>query len=270
LYTQTTKPKRKRAAKTKPKQPLKDVPFPLMDLPLEIRTMIYKYLLEENSAPLTLLTQGQTGQEVVRRGFLNKQEKRQGGRQTLLKTVHKANDKSITHLTPAILRICKTVHEEATPILYGQTLEFEHPVALQKFLSSIGIKNRLSLLRIVLRGWQRNVFPSWQQVLPSVFDRLLSAENLKSITMDRHTYSGKDGDDVYDDPKDWKFHADYLSERIEYWAQCIDAAKGNGTARSLLIFSDRNFDTEDDLPKRDQAFLDRQKVFFEKLKLSYK
>jgi hypothetical protein len=241
-----------------------------MDLPLEIRTMIYKYLLEENSTTLTLLTQGQTGQEVVRRGFLNKQDKPHSGRQVLLKTVHKANDKDINHLNPTILRVSKSVYEEAVPTLYSQTLDFEHPIALQKFLFSIGPNNRLLLQRIVLRGWQCDVFTVWQQALPSVFDRLLSAQNLKSIQMDRHTSSGTDKDGIYNAPKDWYYQANYLSERIEFWGQCIDDGKGKGTARSLLKFSDREFDSEDGIAQGDQVFLDRKKVFLEKLKLSYK
>ncbi|KAI4849726.1 hypothetical protein E4T44_03168 [Aureobasidium sp. EXF-8845] len=266
--SQTTKPKRKRAVR-KPKKALKDGPFPLMELPLEIRTMIYKCLLEEQSAPLTLLTQGLADEEVVRRGYLNKQKKN-SGRQVLLKTVHKANDKRITHLIPGILRVCKTIYEEAVPILYGQTLEFEHPIALQKFLLDIGIHNRLLLQRIVLRGWQRDVFPVWQQALSSVFDRLLSAHNLKSVQLDRHTYSGSDNDSMYNDTKDWVYHANHLSARIEFWAQSIDAAKGKGTARALLTFSDRNFHAEDNIAQGDQAFLDRKKFFLEKLKLSSK
>jgi hypothetical protein len=253
----------------KPKKSLKDGPFPFMELPAEIRTMIYKLLLEEQTNPLTLLTQGLADEEIVRRGYLNKQKKN-SGRQVLLKTVHKANDKQIIHLAPAILRVCKTIHNEAVPILYGQTLEFEHPIALQKFLLDIGIHNRLLLLRIVLRGWQLDVFPVWQQALPSVFDRLLSAHNLKSIQLDRHTYSGSDNDKMYIDTKDWMHHANHLSARIGFWAQSIDAAKGNGTARALLTFSDRTFDAEDNIAQDDRAFLDRKKFFLEKLKLSSK
>ena len=262
--------KTKTKTKTKPKQPLKDVPFPLMELPLEIRIMIYKHLLEEKSNPLTLLTQGQAGQEVVRRGFLNKQDKPSSGRQVLHKIVHKANDKDITHLTPAIFLVCKLIHQEAIPILYGQSLEFEHPIALQKFLFSIGPNNRLLLQHIVLRGWQPDVFLVWQQAISSAFERLMSAQNLKSILMDRHTSSGTDRDGVRLDPKDWEFKARHLSERLEFWAQYMDNTKGKGSARSLLSFSDRNFNCEDDIVQEFQLGLERKKVFLEKLKLSYK
>jgi hypothetical protein len=241
-----------------------------MELPLEIRIMIYKLVLEDNSTSLTLLTSGHAGQEVVRRGYLNKQAQPSRGRQVLLKTIYKANDKEINHLAPAILCVCKTIHEEAASILYGQTLEFEHPIALQKFLYTIGPNNLLLLLRIVLRGWQRDHFPVWLQALPSAFDRLLSAQNLKSIQLDRHTYSGSDHESMYINTQDWVYHADHLSARIEFWAQSIDVAKGKGTARALLTFSDRNFDAEDNIVQGDQASLDRKKFFLEKLKLSPK
>lgn len=240
-----------------------------MGLPLEIRIMIYKFLLEENANPLTLLTKGSGGQEVVRRGFHNKQAKLNNGRQVLLKTVHKANDKDITHLTPAILRVCKSVYQEAAPILYGQTLEFEHPIALQKFLFSIGPDNRLLLLRIVLRGWQYYEFPAWVHALSSTFERLLAAQNLKGMLMDRHTSSGSDGGSFLD-PKGWKRQAEKFSEHIEFWAQCIDISKGKGTARSLLSFSDRVFASEDSIDQGDQIFLEHKKVFLQELRLSSK
>ncbi|KAG9542806.1 hypothetical protein KCU90_g25754, partial [Aureobasidium melanogenum] len=188
--------------KPKPLQPLGDAPFLFMELPLEIRLMVYKLLLEETYTALTLLTQGHSEQEVVRRGCLKKQPKNHGGRQILKKTVYKANDEGITHLQPAILRVCKPIYDEAISILYRQTLEFEHPIALQKFLFTIGPNNRLLLLNIVLRGWQDGEFPVWQQAFASAFDRLLTAQNLRSIGMDRHIYSSSDTPVIYRDP--WK------------------------------------------------------------------
>jgi hypothetical protein len=97
----------------------------------------------------------------------------------------------------------------------------------------------------------------------------MSAQNLKSILMDRHTSSGMDRDGVRLDPKDWDFKAEHLSECIEFWAQSIDAIKGKGSARSLLLFSDRNFNCEDDIVQEFESGLERKKVFLEKLKLSY-
>ncbi|KAH0254321.1 hypothetical protein KCU91_g18054, partial [Aureobasidium melanogenum] len=262
-------PRRKRVTKKpkpKPLQPLGDAPFLFMELPLEIRLMVYKLLLEETYTALTLLTQGHSEQEVVRRGCLKKQPKNHGGRQILKKTVYKANDEGITHLQPAILRVCKPIYDEAISILYRQTLEFEHPIALQKFLFTIGPNNRLLLLNIVLRGWQDGEFPVWQQAFASAFDRLLTAQNLRSIGMDRHTYSSSDTPVIYRDP--WKLTpVKHLNVRVEYWAQCIDAAKGKGTARSLLSFADRNFGSEDEIAQGAQEFLDRKKVFMENMQL---
>lgn len=238
-----------------------------MELPLEIRLMIYKLLLEETSTALTLLTQGTAEQEVVRRGCLKKRQKHHGtGRQILLKTVHKANDKTITHLQPVILRVSKSIHDEAISILYRQTFEFEHPVALQKFLFAIGPENRLLLQHIVLRGWQDDEFLVWQQALASAFDRLMTAQNLRSITMDRHIYSSSDK------PKIWRDRwmlvpVNHFNVRAEYWAQCIDAAKGKGTAKSLLTFTERNFGSEDDIAQGAQDYLDRKKFFMDNMKL---
>lgn len=228
--------------------------------------MIYKLLLEENFTALILLTQGHAEQEIVRRGCLKKQQKNHRGRQILLKTVHKANDETITHLQPAILRVCKSIYDEAISILYRQTLEFEHPIALQKFLFTIGPNNRLLLLNIVLRGWQDGEFPVWQQAFASAFDRLLTAQNLKSIRMDRHIYSSSDAGAIWHDK--WKLNpVKHFNARVEYWAQCIDAAKGKGTARSLLSFTDRNFGSEDEIAQGNRDFLDRKKVFMDNMKL---
>lgn len=242
------------------------MPFPFMELPLEIRLMVYKLLLEENSTALTLVTQRHAEQEIVRRGCLKKQQKNHGGRQIFSKTVHKTNDESITHLQPAILRVCKTIYDEAISILYRQTLEFEHPIVLQKFLFTIGPNNRLLLLNIVLRGWQDSEFPFWQQASASTFDRLLAAQNLRSIRMDRHIYSSSDTPVIWRDK--WMLNpVKHFNARVEFWAQSIDAAKGKGTARSLLSFTDRNFGSEDEIAQGDQDFLNRKKVFMDNVKL---
>ncbi|KAG9522811.1 hypothetical protein KCU93_g6901, partial [Aureobasidium melanogenum] len=262
-------PRRKRVTKkpkSKPLQPLGDAPFPFMELPLEIRLMIYKLLLEETCTALTLLTQGHAGFEIARRGYLKKQPKPISGRQILLKKVHKASDEDITHLQPVILRVSKTIHDEAISILYRQTLEFEHPIALQKFLFTIGPNNRLLLQNIVLRGWQDDEFSVWQQAFASAFDRLFPAQNLKSILMDRHVSSSSDMPLLYRDK--WKLNpVKHFNVRVEYWVQCIDAAKGKGTARSLLSFTDRNFGSEDEIAEGDQDFLDRKKLFMDNMKL---
>ncbi|KEQ67998.1 uncharacterized protein M437DRAFT_22139, partial [Aureobasidium melanogenum CBS 110374] len=243
-----------------------DASFPFMELPLEIRLMIYKLLLNENSTSLTLLIQGHAGQEIVRRGYLKKQPKPNSGRQILLKKVHKPSDEDITHLQPVILRVSKTIYDEAISILYRQILEFEHPIALKKFLFTIGPNNRLLLQNIVLRGWQDDEFPVWQQAVSSAFDRLLTVQNLRSIRMDRHVSSSSDMPLMYRD--EWKLnHVKHFDVRVEYWAQCIDAAKGKGTARSLLSFTDRNFGSEDEIAEGAQDFLDRKKLFMDNLKL---
>jgi len=88
--------------------------------------------------------------------------------------------------------------------------------------------------------------------------------------MGRHTSSGSDGDSVYYTPKDWKLQAEKLSEHIEFWAQCLDIAKGKGTARSILLFSDRVFATEDSIDQGDEIYLKRKKVFLKELRFSFK
>ncbi|KAI4729342.1 hypothetical protein E4T49_02912 [Aureobasidium sp. EXF-10728] len=260
-------PKRKPAVrKPKPKQPLKDVTFPFMDLPVEIRIMIYRLLLKETSTNLTLVTQVQAGQEVVRRGFLKKQQKGHSGRQILLKTVHKPKDKDIVHFQPIVLRLCKSIHDEAIPILYGQTFDFEHPVALQKFLFTVGPDNRLLLQHIVLRGWGRDDFETWKHAFASALDRLLSAQNLKSIHLDRHIHSRSDGAKFY--VKGYEtLPVEHFNTCAEFWVQNINAARGKGTARSLLTFADRNFGSEDQIAQNDQQFLDRKKIWMDNLKL---
>ncbi|KAI4715826.1 hypothetical protein E4T48_07997 [Aureobasidium sp. EXF-10727] len=260
-------PKRKPAVKKpKPKQPLEDVAFPFMDLPVEIRIMIYRLLLKETSTSLTLVTQVQAGQEVVRRGFLKKQQKGHRGRQIFLKTVHKPKDKDIVHFQPVVLRLCKSVHDEAIPILYGQTFEFEHPVALQKFLFTIGPDNRLLLQHIVLRGWGRDDFETWKHAFVSALDRLLSAQNLKSIHLDRHIHSRSDGAKSHFKGYE-KLPVEYFNGCVEFWVQNINAARGKGTARSIVTFADRNFGSEDEIAQGDQQFMDRKKIWMDNLKL---
>ncbi|KAK6006740.1 hypothetical protein QM012_005748 [Aureobasidium pullulans] len=267
--TRAKAPRRKRAPrkpKAKPAQPLKKGRFRFMELPLEIRLMIYKLLLMEDSTALILLTYSRAERELVRRGCLKKQQKTHV-RQVHLKTIYKPDDETVTHLQPVILRVCKQVYDEAISILYRQTLEFEHPIALQKFLFTIGPANRLLLQHIVLRGWQDGEYPVWQQAFPSAFDRLLAASNLKSILMDRHVHSSSDLPREYGMPKYELRPVQYFNACVEYWVQCIDATRGKGTARSLLKFTDRNFGSEDEIAQDHQDFLRRKKLFMDNMKL---
>ncbi|KAG2160924.1 hypothetical protein JADG_000663 [Aureobasidium aubasidani] len=151
------RPSRNTVVKAK-KAEIRDVPFPFLKLPAEIRVMVYKHLLVESSVELSYRTGGQG--KGLSRGCLTKVPGKHGraGHDSWVTFKPKHEDDKPTPLQPAILRVCKFTRAEATPLLYDQTFYFENPLALKRFLARI-TPSTLSLLRkIVIRGWaERNI-----------------------------------------------------------------------------------------------------------------
>ncbi|KAI5269376.1 hypothetical protein E4T47_07171 [Aureobasidium subglaciale] len=258
--------KAKRESKRKESKSKKDVSFPFMDLPPEIRTMIYKLLLEESLTELNFITQ--LGTQKLQRGHLQKRPPTSRATKGLDIIRPRAKDKDITRFHPAILRVSKFIHAEALSILYRQPFYFEHPVAMKQFLLVIHSTNRLLVERIILRGWDWQCVKSWRDALEPAFDRLVSARNLKSLRLERRVQSNNEG--VLDRthlPLEYQIYPpNRFVHAAKFWAQSLDEVKGKGTASSILSFSDINFGSKDEIAQKEKKFLARKKVFFDHLK----
>ncbi|THZ21114.1 hypothetical protein D6C89_06822 [Aureobasidium pullulans] len=256
------KPMRKRAPrKTAPRQAkkaeIRDVPFPFLELPAEIRVMIYKHLLVESSVELSYRTGGQG--KGLSRGCLTKVPGKHGraGHDSWVTFKPKHEDDKPTPLQPAILRVCKFIRAEAIPLLYDQTFYFENPLALKRFLARI-TPSTLSLLRkIVIRGWAERNIPCWVNALALAFAMLTTAHNLESVRFDRKV-SGSSDQGFWDQRR----FPEYLQHLAVGGPQILDPK-----AAEILSFSDINFGSQDEIENDYKLIEERKKVFFEKLQL---
>ncbi|KAH7076929.1 hypothetical protein BKA63DRAFT_490209 [Paraphoma chrysanthemicola] len=123
-------------------------PFPLLSLPLHIRTKIFTVLLKHFSPtiPITLKSKART---VCSPDY--------HGRNTL-----------------TLLRSCKQLHTEATPLVYAQTLTFPGTQIASSFLLSIGSNRRL------LRSLRSETYAS--SSARTMFHLLSEAHNIQRLS----------------------------------------------------------------------------------------
>jgi hypothetical protein len=241
--------------------------FRFMELPCEIRCIIYKFLLLETHSELSFFTT--TKEKTLIRGRISKFQ--------AMRTSHNNNSwlriplpKGESQLDPTLLRVSRGVHNEALPILYGQSFYFEHPPALSAFLLSIGATNRSLLRKIVIRGWMEKECTSWTQSLGMALTMLTTVTNLQTLRFDRRVKSFQDDGALPSvtfvvDYRVYQAHA--FMHDIAFLVQSINATKGRGTAEKIITFSDLNFGSREQIIQGDQSMKDRKEAFFKIVKL---
>lgn len=157
LLTLPQKPPKLQATKKFKQTRKKDVkntkPFPFMELPPEIRDLVYEFALTD-STDMAIAAHIQNKRRTVARRAIHgdtlisvpkNTRKRKGSKQT-------TNDGESCSLVPALLAVSKQLHSEAVGFLYHQPLIFEDPHALHSFLASVG-RHREYIRDVVLQRW---------------------------------------------------------------------------------------------------------------------
>ncbi|OTA32549.1 hypothetical protein BTJ68_06780 [Hortaea werneckii EXF-2000] len=143
----------KKFKKTRKKDSKKTNPFPFMELPPEIRDLIYEFALTD-STDMAIVAHIQNKRRTVARRAIHgntlisaprNTKKRKRSKQT-------TNDGEPCGLAPALLAVSKQLHTEAVGFLYHQPLIFEEPHALHSFLAGIG-SHREYIRDVVLQHW---------------------------------------------------------------------------------------------------------------------
>ncbi|GAB1741456.1 hypothetical protein NU219Hw_g6687t1 [Hortaea werneckii] len=125
-------------------------PFPFMDLPPEIRDLIYEFALTDSPDTAIVAHIQNKRRTVARRGEKESTEPSKTGKG---RGKHqKTKDRAPCVLVPALLAVNKQLHKEAVGFLYQRPLIFKDPHALHAFLASIG-SHRENVRDVVLESW---------------------------------------------------------------------------------------------------------------------
>lgn len=161
--------------------------FDFLGLPAEIRVSIYRYLIQEDSPiAVTAFKLPDIPRRATRQGF--------GDRKAHSKFGLFLDSSSGKYLNQdpsdfGIARVSKLLASEALPIMYGDNIfEFASMGELDVFLGQIGDMTKY-IKHISIRGDQSYTNGKGR----GVFDKLLPATNLTSVTINHRAISGTSG-----------------------------------------------------------------------------
>jgi len=163
-------------------------PFPFMELPPELRDMIYELALTDGTGSMCI----EAKTKAYRRGICRDPayDPRRYGydfdgyRRQPRPEVETENDAPTKYsLVPNILAVSKQIHSEAINILYGQDFIFRETDSLHRFLTLIGPRNQKRLHCIDLKSFctGRNT----KAVNHCAFASLATVTNLKTLRLNR-------------------------------------------------------------------------------------
>jgi hypothetical protein len=188
-------PKKKKAKHAHPRQKA-EKPFPFMELPPELRDMIYEMALTEADG-VGIAIKTKAYRRTVCRALIGDEEYRYRRRHRRRPTGRgkpkpsqegEEEDPKLPSLVPNLLAVSKQIHHEAVNILYGQDLKFLDADALHRFLALIGPRNqkRLQSVETISLCTGRDK----QAINHCAFMSLAAATNLKTLRLNRADFCG--------------------------------------------------------------------------------
>ncbi|KAM0716678.1 hypothetical protein Q7P37_008123 [Cladosporium fusiforme] len=217
-------PKKKKARHTRSRQQPEQKPFPFMELPPELRDMIYEMALTDVGG-ISIVAKTKAYRRDAHRGEIHDQYSSYGD-----------DNNGITpktrSLVPNLLAVNKQIHNETVNMLYGQKFFFKDTDALHRFLAIIGLRNQQRLLHLDVTNFctGRNT----RALNHCAFMSLAGATNLKTLRLhnDYWYYSSAKG------------FARGLYSDAHYFLEGYGAANGRKDAAiDILQLDDRNFES---------------------------
>jgi hypothetical protein len=172
-------------------------PFPFMELPPELRDMIYEYALTEVD-DVGIATRTKAYRRTVCRALIQDEDYNYRQRQRYMQRATgrgKPKPGQVPDEEPRsyillsnLLAVSQQIHHEAVNILYGQDLKFHDADALHRFLAIIGPRNqkRLHSVEILNFCTGRNK----RTLNHCAFMSLAGATNLKTLRLNRADFRG--------------------------------------------------------------------------------
>ncbi|EMC93978.1 hypothetical protein BAUCODRAFT_141386 [Baudoinia panamericana UAMH 10762] len=164
-------------------------PFPFLSLPAELRDYVYELALTDPNG-MTLVSKTKAHRRTVSRGVILADGKTYYARR---RRHHRWYQPPVSPqpstpmpapvtLVPALLAVCKQIHDEAVGYLYQQNLAIENTYALHSFLATIGSHRiHVTNMRIKAYGNGRGIHKAMNFCALTL---LAGCTNLQSLTFD--------------------------------------------------------------------------------------
>ncbi|KAF2190252.1 hypothetical protein K469DRAFT_624877 [Zopfia rhizophila CBS 207.26] len=174
-----SQPKKRKS--TRPSRPSRPLPkrkiFPFLELPAEIRNMIYGYCLTDPHGVL-LISATKHYRRIAERGDKYEYDR----------YLNSQNEKSESALeprplVPAILAVNKQIYNEGREMLYSNEFKFGDTLALHSFVANIGPRAASLLTDLTLKTWQysRCMHKAYNH---AAFAAMMAATNIKQFKFD--------------------------------------------------------------------------------------
>jgi hypothetical protein len=233
-------PKKKKAKHAHPRQKV-EKPFPFMELPPELRDMIYEMALTED-AGVGIATKSKAYRRTICRAIIGDEEyryrrrhrQRPTGRGRPTQSQESDEEPQLPSLVPNLLAVSKQIHHEAVNILYGQDLKFHDADALHRFLAIIGPSNQKRLQSVDIVSFCTGRYKV--TINHCAFMSLAAATNLKTLRLNKADFRG------------WhtnaKGFARLLYGNAHYFLEAYGAANGRRDAAvDILEIDEEVFDS---------------------------
>lgn len=192
--------------------------FPFLELPAEIRNIIYTYTLTDLSGINFVAVQRnkrrcveRVSQEILGSGPHSHSYYRPN---SINANIDNVEDMPAS-LVPSLLAVNKQIHQEGCHILYGNELVFADTIALYAFMINIGPVSASYIKRMRLKGWGYG--PTLKAYNNACFAVLIWATNLQKFCIDTNI--------------GWCRRPKLVAQRLYRdafpWLEAVGNAKGN-------------------------------------------
>lgn len=208
--------------------------FPFLQLPAEIRNVIYGYALSDPHCVYLVSTTQKYRRTVVRVNASSMQQYSYWNRynRTVQYDSEEESQMGLRTLVPSLLAVNQQMYKEGRDILYANDFVAQDPLALHSFIVNIGPRAAGLIKTIALQSWggRRGMHKAYNH---SCFAVLVSATNIQEFKINGNLYSRGGA----------KWVARQVYRDAFPWLEAVGAAKGRADAAvDMITIAQENFD----------------------------